>query len=286
MLGLSTLASALGNHLSRDAAELDNWIALMNATLTMNAPIVHNVATKALSILFRSPQQVPSLASCITLYLGALEDTNLGNDARAAHASALAQVPISYYIESKRWQEVFSALLKGTSQSMSGAEGRVTSVFALQSLLFRCDKSHIPSIFSIDKLLEALFDATNDYSTDARGDVGSWVRAAAMKTLTSFVLYLDLPKVYLEKVIAVLLKQCCERIDSISATGFKCLKFLFLGDEVDRPYLFKNEEDATLLADAQVKDLDISGFTEILAAVTDFRYYLCTMKGTGSMSEL
>jgi len=36
-------------------------------------------------------------------------------------------------------------------------------------------------------ILETLLKAINDYQLDRRGDVGSWVREEAMRTLTNFV---------------------------------------------------------------------------------------------------
>ena len=40
---------------------------------------------------------------------------------------------------------------------------------------------------TITKVLETLFKAVDDYALDNRGDVGSWVREEAMRTLSAFV---------------------------------------------------------------------------------------------------
>ena len=40
---------------------------------------------------------------------------------------------------------------------------------------------------SLNQIVETLFKAIDDYAVDRRGDVGSWVREEAMRTLTLIV---------------------------------------------------------------------------------------------------
>lgn len=40
---------------------------------------------------------------------------------------------------------------------------------------------------ALNQIAETLFKALDDYALDRRGDVGSWVREEAMRTLTLFV---------------------------------------------------------------------------------------------------
>lgn len=92
-------------------------------------------------------------------------------------------------------------------------------------------------------VLGTLETCFTDYSTDQRGDVGSWVRTAAME-LINFLLpltskldaendqlapYLNISSV--TSIIAALLKQSVERIDKVRASAGKVLCDLILSSE-------------------------------------------------------
>lgn len=92
-------------------------------------------------------------------------------------------------------------------------------------------------------VLGTLETCFTDYSTDQRGDVGSWVRTAAME-LINFLLPLiakldaedDQLSPYLltssvTNIIAALLKQSVERIDKVRASAGKVLCDLVLSSE-------------------------------------------------------
>ncbi|KAK0530433.1 hypothetical protein OC842_003936 [Tilletia horrida] len=85
------------------------------------------------------------------------------------------------------------------------------------------------SIFSTDtsqRTLDTLLASLEDYTVDQRGDVGSWVRIAALTALTHFVeqharqvggpaLVDWLPKEQVDRIMAGVLKQTVERIDAV-----------------------------------------------------------------------
>lgn len=81
-------------------------------------------------------------------------------------------------------------------------------------------------------VLQALVDALSDYTTDQRGDVGSWVRVAAMRGLTTMVaqykrlfhggvlqgsvdVQVWLPEELFQAIVAGISKQVMERIDNV-----------------------------------------------------------------------
>lgn len=73
-------------------------------------------------------------------------------------------------------------------------------------------------------LCETLIIAMEDYTTDQRGDIGSWVRRAAMNTIQKFVFALQnageeggklLTPSILSAFLALILKQCVEKIDNV-----------------------------------------------------------------------
>ena len=89
---------------------------------------------------------------------------------------------------------------------------------------------HFKTIISKDdfvKLFQSLQDCLTDYSTDQRGDVGSWVRVVSMEclqTLVQWVSRLDaastdsdhyLSSPIIGSLMSNLLKQSVERIDRV-----------------------------------------------------------------------
>ena len=83
------------------------------------------------------------------------------------------------------------------------------------------------SAVAVNEMIDAMLDGLTDYTSDQRGDVGSWARISCVKGLTSFIQTLfshanTLPDfaAYLppEKVhdgIAGILKQGVERLDNV-----------------------------------------------------------------------
>jgi tubulin-specific chaperone D len=95
--------------------------------------------------------------------------------------------------------------------------------------LHKIPKSHVDQIFS------ALYRALCDYALDRRGDVGSWVREEAMRTLTLLVqsiqgfdleLFGNEAEFY-ERFVGALLQQLVEKIDRVRAVAGRCLQQFF-----------------------------------------------------------
>lgn len=90
-----------------------------------------------------------------------------------------------------------------------------------------------------DQCFDALLEGLTDYTTDERGDVGSWIRLSCVlalskfaqilfahsKSLPNFVEYLS-PEKY-QAVVGGILKQGVERLDNVrQQTGIQFLKLL------------------------------------------------------------
>lgn len=92
--------------------------------------------------------------------------------------------------------------------------------------------------------MSSLEACLTDYSTDQRGDVGSWVRIAAMNLLgflmpcvskldTNESQYLDMQ--ITTRFVAALLKQSVERIDKVRACAGQVLYDLISNEDVNMP---------------------------------------------------
>lgn len=99
-----------------------------------------------------------------------------------------------------------------------------------------------------EKILGTLLECLTDYSTDQRGDVGSWVRAASMETLQQLLplvarLDKELEPIYLTRadvtrVFSGLLKQSVERIDRVrDCAGAVLVDLLYAVDSENNPLI-------------------------------------------------
>nr|CAB3499184.1 unnamed protein product [Digitaria exilis] len=134
----------------------------------------------------------------ISKYVALLDDPNVA--ARRGAALALGILPYKFLI--LKWMPVMSKLCSSCTiedkPDDPDAEARVNSVRGLISVCETLTSSFDQSSNSKDSLyayikdnvMRALFRALDDYAVDNRGDVGSWVREAAMDALErcSFIL--------------------------------------------------------------------------------------------------
>ncbi|TPX62107.1 hypothetical protein PhCBS80983_g00682 [Powellomyces hirtus] len=140
-----------------------------------------------------------------------------------------------------------TAIIKGLTaavavhpdKALNDAESRRNAVQSLSMVCTHLD-SQLPMAISPDMfetIREALFNGLQDYSTDSRGDVGSWVRQACMRAFQSIVMLLTNPALdevrtaYLPEqakvtFIGELCKQSVEKIDRMREVAGQTLLFL------------------------------------------------------------
>ncbi|WOL10087.1 tubulin-folding cofactor D isoform X1 [Canna indica] len=128
----------------------------------------------------------------ILKYLELLDDPNVA--ARRGAALALGILPCEFVVQ--KWRTIVKKLCSSCTIQHKpddpDAETRVNSVRGLITVCETltnssfCDNSEEESSFYLlikDEVMQTLFEALNDYAVDNRGDVGSWVREAAMDAL-------------------------------------------------------------------------------------------------------
>ncbi|KAG0166735.1 hypothetical protein DFQ28_006283 [Apophysomyces sp. BC1034] len=172
---------------------------------------------------------------------------------RRGHALALGTLT---YSENDWLHDTLHALCSATQiqkdQQANDAEAKRNAVIGLTNMVRRIGdriKSGEFRVVSVDDfrlVFETLQQCLTDYSTDQRGDVGSWVRCASMDCLHYLipcVAVLDAvstPK-YLTAddmtcVLASLLKQGVERIDKVRArAGAIVSDFIYESEAVEIP---------------------------------------------------
>lgn len=109
------------------------------------------------------------------------------------------------------------------------AEARKESVKALANVVQSIGFDEIGSMTlfngkALDLIFDCLFLALNEYTIDNRGDIGAWVREAAMNALYKLIItmpheYLDETKMF--RIVSGLLQQAVEKIDRTRALAGK-----------------------------------------------------------------
>ncbi|XP_065031370.1 tubulin-folding cofactor D-like isoform X2 [Musa acuminata AAA Group] len=134
------------------------------------------------------------VANEITIkYLELLDDPNVA--ARRGAALALGILPYEFLV--RKWRSIITKLCSSCSIKHKpddpDAEARVNAVRGLIAVCETLTSSSFDDnfneelsslyLFIKNEVMQTLFEALNDYAVDNRGDVGSWVREAAMDAL-------------------------------------------------------------------------------------------------------
>ncbi|XP_006869675.1 PREDICTED: tubulin-specific chaperone D [Chrysochloris asiatica] len=103
-------------------------------------------------------------------------------------------------------------------------------------------EANVPQIYS------TLLDCMNDYTTDSRGDVGAWVREAAMTSLMELTLLLGRSRPELieadicKQVLCCVAQQASEKIDRVRAHAGQVLLTLLHFDSPPLPHVPHREQ--------------------------------------------
>jgi len=148
------------------------------------------------------------------------------------------------------WRVPFEALVRATQpeddSEMRDAETRVNAAYSLVemvvSMLSFVHDAREPSSLTVaeinvlsDCAVNALLNCLHDYCVDTRGDVGSWIREAAMKSLPVLVGALQnhdaLSSTQAQDIVKNVFKQALEKIDRVRCQAIATLVQLVRGDE-------------------------------------------------------
>ncbi|KAI8380956.1 tubulin folding cofactor D C terminal-domain-containing protein [Radiomyces spectabilis] len=220
---------------------------------------------------------------------------------------ALALGTLSFHaVERHAWlHNVIMALCCATrmheEQQANDAESKRNAVIGLSHLLEKLENNDLLLISECDHehILQTLQTCLLDYSTDQRGDVGSWVRMASMDCLASLIPRLVqlqcagaltcVSSAKKAEIMAGLLKQGVERIDRVRANAGTVIRdFIYAkqGIPLDIP-------GQSMLEKYIAKDLDWSSPAMLypvmvnLLALPEYRFDLLTglIASAGGMTE-
>ncbi|KAG8128953.1 hypothetical protein E2320_015741 [Naja naja] len=213
---------------------------------------------------------------------------------RCGFSLALGALP--KFLLKGRLQEVLDALKKATSISggVRFAESRRDGLKAVAKVCltvgvngegspneFVC-KSNITEIYNI------LLDGLNDYTTDSRGDVGAWVREAAMTSLMEITLLLTRTEPALidanvsKRIVCSVAQQSAEKIDRFRAHAGSVFLTLLYFDNPPVPHIPHREDLERIFPRSEAVTFNWNAPSQAFPRVTQllglvsYRYHILT----------
>lgn len=219
------------NIIVKDKQIIDEWRLLLEDCLSNEMLDLRNKAAQAICPLFEKYYTTDSsdTGTIINTYVQKLSSNHMME--RIGYSLALGSLPSSFM------NKYILLILKGlidctkiTRLTIKWAESRKDAVIAITKIWSKL--IYIPSyvdncIKHSNEILRCLLDCALEYTMDHRGDVGVWVREAAINSLEVVVLDLTdiqpniLDENTMKQIMCALVRQGVDRIDKIR--GLSCM---------------------------------------------------------------
>ncbi|KAN0063038.1 hypothetical protein ACQY0O_004201 [Thecaphora frezii] len=218
-----------------------SWRMVVDRALQDPEDYVHNAAAKAVASASR-------VAECTFLIDRAVDEwKTLGVTQQQSHTLVLGSIDYSRHLQGfeRAWRHLV-AVVDSRPEKVAGAkysanvETRRNAYLALPTAVRSVEADLEKALTASDctTLFHALLEGLADYTSDQRGDVGSWIRIACLEALTDLVTLLDRrlaaasKREYLDEgmydaVVAAMLKQAVERIDHLRSLAVRCVVSLW-----------------------------------------------------------
>uniref|UniRef100_A0A452FBZ4 Tubulin-specific chaperone D n=1 Tax=Capra hircus TaxID=9925 RepID=A0A452FBZ4_CAPHI len=272
------LYRGLGGELMRQA---DGWQWLINDTLrnlhlisSHSRQHIKEAAVSALAALCseyhaREPGEAEAAAQeeLVKLYLAELQSPE--EMTRCGCALALGALP-AFFLKG-RLRQVLTGLRAVThisSKDVSFAEARRDALKAIsricQTVGVRAEGPPDEALCreNVSQIYCTLLDCLKDYTTDSRGDVGAWVREAAMTSLMDLTLLLGRNQPELieaplcQRLMCCLAQQASEKIDRFRAHAARVFLALLHADSPAIPHVPARPELERLFPRAAVASVN------------------------------
>lgn len=245
--GVSQLIQAISEtHLTRSLKHRLRLLTTVNECIAHPKPEVPPDALKALFALareFTDDEIQPATEAATMFYLSNLHSENVAF--RRGYTLALGHLPGKLLFPGKH--DVIDALCKATEieteMDLRDVESRANAVKALievvQQLYPQPDAILADFEYLSENVMTTLFTTMEDYSTDRRGDVGSWIREAAMDAMRRLLTLLasakPLQPTLVLRVVSYLVRNSVERISNMRQTAIQNLFKLLHTSSVEIP---------------------------------------------------
>lgn len=226
----------------------DSWQTVINSSLNKNSATIRDAAVAALSELCKSYYDDPSRqirnSELLDAYLTASKE-HLWEFERIGYVLAIGALPqfiieprledvlltlIAHSLTQASHQTLFKRSASSSQNVTNWSEARRDSVKALSNVIQTIGFERIAELTvlngdnCLDKIFESYLLALQEYTIDNRGDIGAWVREAAMNALYKLIVTVPHQHLNEQKVHAIvggLLQQAVEKIDRTRALAGK-----------------------------------------------------------------
>ncbi|NXX93130.1 TBCD protein, partial [Centropus bengalensis] len=234
----------------------------------------------------------PSLQDeLVTQYVSELQNTE--EMIRCGFSRALGALP--RFLLKGRLQQVLEGLKKVTLISpadMSFAEARRDALIAIakvcQTMGVKGEGSQEDYVCrdNVTQIYATLLGGVSDYTTDSRGDVGGWVREAAMTSLMEVTLLLAQNEAELinadicKQIMCWLAQQSAEKIDKFRAHAGSVFLTLLHFDHPPVPHIPHREELERIFPRSEKETLNWNAASEAFPRITQllalpaYQYYV------------
>ncbi|XP_034045626.1 tubulin-specific chaperone D [Thalassophryne amazonica] len=242
-------------------------------------------AISALSVLCEEYYQVhPGQAdlqiqdALLAQYLAGLKNPEMLT--RCGSALALGCLP-KFLIHGKL-QQILEGLQQAYASQKEGkfAEARSDTVKAISQVCTKagvCAQGSPHSVLcseNITEVYETLLDAVNEYTTDGRGDVGAWVREAAMTSLLEVTVLVSssAPEILspdlVKRMMCCLAQQAAEKIDRYRAHAGNIFLHLLHSSQPVVPHILHREELMTIFPAETIVSLNWNAPSQAFPYIT------------------
>ncbi|XP_064213928.1 tubulin-specific chaperone D isoform X2 [Tribolium castaneum] len=219
----------------------DDWLNLINECIAYNVTNIQTNAIKALPTVLSRYYANQNCESLVKGYIEELQKTSQ-QEVRMGHALALGALP--KFVLEPQLGAIIDSLI-ATSQAspltVKWAESRRDSIKALTSLSVTMAEDLAKS--DVLRIFDVFLASLKDYTQDKRGDVGAWVREAAMLGLQTlaFKVKVSIDVALTTQIVAGVAQQAVERIDRTRALAGRIF-YSFLYNDPTIPNIPHHDE--------------------------------------------
>ncbi|NXH96494.1 TBCD protein, partial [Pachycephala philippinensis] len=215
----------------------------------------------------------------VTQYVSELQNTE--EMIRCGFSRALGALP--RFLLKGKLQQILEGLKKVTvisPEDVSFAESRRDALIAIakvcQTVGVKGDGSQQEYVCrdNVDEIYATLLTGVTDYTTDSRGDVGGWVREAAMTSLMEVTLLLVQNEAELinanicKQIMCWLAQQSAEKIDKFRAHAGSVFLTLLHFDRPPVPHIPHREELERIFPRSEKETLNWNAASEAFPRIT------------------
>lgn len=269
---------------------LNDWQQLLEECLNNEVSTVRLISAEAHTEFFNEYYYKWSLEdrySIINRYLDNLESSCQLN--RVGFSQAIGFFPESMIRE--KGEDIFRKLMRCcdiTKETLLWAESRKETINSLKKLCETLGLSNVeqwkPFVYD---LFQCLFNGLSEYTNDSRGDIGSWVREAAISgilSLTNLVCSAGLSSMLtvelMTKTVGGISQQAVERIDRTRAKAGAAFISIIHSELPNIPYhkelkiLFSGNNDNGQFIDWKLESETFPLFIQMLSFPPYVKYLL------------